>query len=94
MIQRRSLTSRGWPWSPTWPGSPASPVRTESDLHCYLSSCVERGHRQRRGTRTTSQCRTTYILARSLLAHPILWPWLGIRDLDAEIGENWEPHQS
>jgi hypothetical protein len=33
--------------------------------------------------------RTISTLARSLLAHPILWPWLGIHDLDAEIVENW-----
>src|SRR5262249_56274830 len=28
MVQRRSLISRGWPWRPTWPGSPAPPVST------------------------------------------------------------------
>jgi hypothetical protein len=28
-------------------------------------------------------------LAQSRLAHPILWPWLGIQDLDAEIVEDW-----
>jgi hypothetical protein len=33
--------------------------------------------------------RTISTLAQSLLAHPILWPWLGIQDLDAEIVENW-----
>jgi hypothetical protein len=28
-------------------------------------------------------------LAQSLLAHPILWPWLGIEDLNAQIVETW-----
>jgi hypothetical protein len=28
-------------------------------------------------------------LAQSLLAHPILWTWLGIQDLDAETVEDW-----
>jgi hypothetical protein len=31
--------------------------------------------------------RTISTLAQSLLAHPILWSWLGIQDLDAEVVE-------
>ena len=27
--------------------------------------------------------------AQSLLAHPVLWPWLGIEHLDADSVENW-----
>ena len=33
--------------------------------------------------------RTISTLAQSLLAHPILWPWLGIQHLDAAIVESW-----
>ncbi len=33
--------------------------------------------------------RTISTLAQSLLAHPILWPWLAIQDLDAEVVEDW-----
>lgn len=33
--------------------------------------------------------RTISTLAQSLLAYPILWPWLGIQDLDAEVVEDW-----
>jgi hypothetical protein len=28
-------------------------------------------------------------LAQSLMAHPILWPWLGMQHLDAEAVEGW-----
>jgi hypothetical protein len=32
---------------------------------------------------------TISTLAQSLLAHPVLWPWLGIQHLDAIGVENW-----
>lgn len=32
---------------------------------------------------------TISTLAQSLLAHPILWPWLGVQELDAEAVANW-----
>lgn len=32
---------------------------------------------------------TISTLAQSLLAHPILWPWLGIERLDARDAESW-----
>ncbi len=32
---------------------------------------------------------TISTLAQSLLAHPIMWPWLGIEHLDAETVEDW-----
>lgn len=32
---------------------------------------------------------TISTLAQSLLAHPILWPWLGIQHIDADTVENW-----
>jgi hypothetical protein len=32
---------------------------------------------------------TISTLAQSLLAHPILWPWLGIEQIDAAAVEKW-----
>jgi hypothetical protein len=36
-----------------------------------------------------AEARTISTLAQSLLAHPVLWPWLGIEHLDADSVENW-----
>jgi hypothetical protein len=45
--------------------------------------------RQFRHSHYRAEARTISTLAQSLLAHPVLWPWLGIERLDADSDENW-----
>jgi hypothetical protein len=48
-----------------------------------------RNKRRFRHSHYIPAARSISTLAQSLLVHPILWPWLGIQDLDAEVVESW-----
>ncbi len=45
--------------------------------------------RRFRHSHYVAEARTISTLAQSLLAHPVLWAWLGIEHLDAGSVENW-----
>ena len=45
--------------------------------------------RRFRHSHYVAEARTISTLPQSLLAHPVLWPWLGIEHLDADSVENW-----
>ncbi len=48
------------------------------------------GNKRRfRHSHYVAEARTISTLAQSLLGHPVLWPWLGIKHLDADSVENW-----